>query len=89
MSGTGESMSGRCYRHYKGTVYRILTEAKHSETHEPLVIYMDTTDNSKIWARPKEMFFEDVTIEGVHQKRFTPVDDVDEGSIWRRLFRRS
>ena len=67
-------MIGTAYRHYKGNTYRIIAEARHSETHEPLVIYRDLSDESRVWARPKEMFFEDVVIGGVRQKRFTPIE---------------
>lgn len=53
---------GAMYRHYKNhKVYRVLCEAKHSETEEDLVIYEALYDDHKIWARPKSMFLEDVT----------------------------
>ena len=53
---------GAMYRHYKNhKVYRVLCEAKHSETEEDLVIYEALYDDHKIWARPKGMFLEDVT----------------------------
>ncbi|MBQ1932546.1 MAG: DUF1653 domain-containing protein [Muribaculaceae bacterium] len=38
------------YRHKKGNIYRVLFEAKHSETLEDLVIYQDVNDETKIWA---------------------------------------
>ena len=53
---------GAIYRHYKNhKVYRVLCEAKHSETEEALVIYEALYDDHKIWARPKSMFLEYVT----------------------------
>ena len=55
------------YRHKKGNIYRVLFEAKHSETLEDLVIYQDVNDESKIWARPKSMFLD--------KGRFTKIDD--------------
>ena len=55
------------YRHKKGNIYRVLFEAKHSETLEDLVIYQDVKDETKIWARPKSMFLD--------KGRFTKIDD--------------
>lgn len=54
---------GKLYRHKKGTLYRLLAIAKHSETLEELAIYQDVEDPSKNWARPKEMFFDGRFIE--------------------------
>lgn len=48
------------YKHYKGKEYRLLAEAKNSETKEIEVVYQDLEDNSKIWVRPKAMFLEEV-----------------------------
>jgi len=62
------------YQHYKGGQYKIITEAKDSETLEDLVIYQNIK-TGQTWARPKEMFFGKVVVEGVEKKRFTPVDD--------------
>jgi hypothetical protein len=59
------------YRHYKGTLYLVLALAKHSETHEAMVVYQDTTDPNKIWTRPLAMFEDDVEWQGATTKRFT------------------
>ena len=55
------------YRHKKGKIYRVLCEAKHSETCDPLVVYQAMYDKGEVWVRPKEMFFE----EG----RFIPLEE--------------
>lgn len=54
------------YRHYKGKEYRVLGVAKHSETMEDLVIYEALYDNevAKLWARPLQMFVEEVEVKG-------------------------
>lgn len=54
------------YRHYKNLPYRFLNIVKHSETQEELVLYETLYDNQggRFWVRPKEMFFEDVTVAG-------------------------
>lgn len=41
------------YRHFKGTVYRVMAIAKDSETLEELVVYEHDGD---VWVRPYEMF---------------------------------
>jgi hypothetical protein len=58
------------YRHYKGNDYEVIGVARHSETHEPLVVYKPLYNASGLWVRPHAMFFENVTIEGVTQPRF-------------------
>lgn len=74
-----EVVVGEVYRHFKGNLYRVLNIAKHTETGENLVIYQDMQDDTKIYARPYEMFvskvdkdkYPDVTAEF----RFTPYKD--------------
>ncbi len=65
----------RFFRHYKNKPYKYLGEAKHSETLEDFVIYETLYKNelSTLWVRPKEMFFEDVTVAGQQIPRFAPV----------------
>ena len=54
------------YRHKKGNLYRVLYEAKDSETCKALIVYQAMYGKGEVWVRPKEMFFE----EG----RFTPIE---------------
>ncbi len=61
---------GVLYRHYKGNVYEVVAVAKHSETLEELVIYKDTSDESKVWARPASMWNETVILDGKRVRRF-------------------
>ncbi len=61
------------YKHSKkGTEYRVLCVAKHSETLEDMVVYEALYNNelSKFWVRPAYMFNELVTIDGVEVPRF-------------------
>ncbi len=60
------------YRHYKGGAYEVIGVARHSETHEPLVVYRPLYNASGWWVRPHAMFFETVLIDGVPQPRFAP-----------------
>lgn len=64
------------YQHYKGNYYLVLTEAKHSETLEELVVYISLYDNprSQIWVRPKKMFLEKVEVKGKKVARFKLLD---------------
>jgi len=48
------------YRHYKGKDYQVIDLARHSETEEWLVIYRPLYDPSALWARPADMFTENV-----------------------------
>lgn len=61
-------MIGGLYRHFKGSLYQVIALAKHSETLEELVIYSDKA--GRTWARPKDMFFETVDINGRQTPRF-------------------
>ncbi len=63
---------GALYEHYKGMHYRVHNIVLHSETLEELVFYEALYDNKlgKMWVRPKEMFLETVTIDGIETPRF-------------------
>ena len=58
------------YRHYKGGEYEVLGAVRHSETLEPLVLYRPVYNDSGLWVRPHEMFFETVEVEGRRRPRF-------------------
>jgi hypothetical protein len=61
------------YKHSKkGTEYRVLGVAAHSETLEPMVIYEAQYENpvSKLWARPLDNFTAIVEIDGKKVPRF-------------------
>ncbi|SFC21059.1 Protein of unknown function [Marinospirillum celere] len=58
------------YRHYKGSDYEVLRLARHSETEEWLVIYRQCYGDGSCWARPLEMFTEQVEVNGEPVPRF-------------------
>ena len=69
-----EPQPGR-YRHYKGNEYTVLGVARHSETHEELVVYRQEYGEHGLWVRPKEMFLETVELNGQVVPRFRFVGD--------------
>lgn len=62
------------YRHYKGGRYEVIGCAKHSETMEELVVYRALYGDKGLWVRPKKMFLEYVTVDGLSVARFELVD---------------
>lgn len=65
------------YRHSKtGNLYEVLGVAFQTESEEPLVIYrpLYKTDY-ELFARPYEMFVENVEINGEIKPRFEKVDE--------------
>ena len=50
------------WKHFKGEYYKFICVAKHSETEEELVVY-EHISNSKIYARPIDMFLSKVDKE--------------------------
>lgn len=80
MSATGHPLpalpavpAGR-YRHYKGNEYEVTGVARHSETHEPMVVYRPLYGEAGLWVRPAAMFVENVVIDGKTQPRFARID---------------
>jgi len=63
------------YRHYKGAEYQVIDTATHSETEELLVVYRPLYDESSLWVRPFNMFFEILLIDGVLKKRFEFIEE--------------
>ena len=45
--------------------------ARHSETLEPLILYRPLSNQTGLWVRPYDMFFEQVEVNGHVQPRFT------------------
>ena len=59
---------GKIYRHYKGTLYKIIAFAKHSETVEDMIVYQ-SVKTGETWVRPQNMWNEVIDEKGT--LRFT------------------
>lgn len=72
-----ELVPGGLYRHYKGKEYKVHGVVRHSETLEELVLYETLYENKlgKMWVRPKEMFLEQIQIDGKTVDRFEHIDN--------------
>jgi cupin 2 domain-containing protein len=66
------------YRHHKGNEYTLLGVARHSETHEELVVYRQEYGDHGLWVRPKTMFMETVTVDGKEVPRFQQLGSSNE-----------
>lgn len=53
----------RVYRHFKGDYYLVEDVCRYSETGEELVLYRKLYGDGSLWARPKEMFLQEVDRE--------------------------
>lgn len=71
-----EVIVGKTYKHFKGSLHKVIAIAKHTETEEKLVIY---THDDQIWARPYDMFISKVDKEKyplvTQEYRFELIDD--------------
>ena len=65
------------YRHYKNRLYLVIDCATHTETDEELVIYRALYGERRLFARPRAMFLETVTIEGRRVARFEYVGEFE------------
>lgn len=54
------------YKHFKGKIYEVIGEAKHSETLENLVVYQTKYGKKQIWARPVKIFLEKINVGTRH-----------------------
>ena len=71
------------YRHKKGNIYRVLYEAKHSETGEALVVYQAMYGKGEIWVRPKDMFFEEGRFERIYDEEAQNLIPIELNSKYR------
>lgn len=65
------------YKHYKGGLYLVIGSARHSETGEKLVAYIQLSGRAgaKVWVQPYKRFFEEIVIAGVMKPRFAYIGE--------------
>lgn len=75
------SLQPGIYKHYKGSLYKVMGVARHSETEEQLVVYTALYGDFGLWVRPLEMFVETVQIADRQIQRFEFVESSDEANL--------
>jgi len=67
--------TGVLYRHYKGDTYRVLFKGVLDVVeNEKVVVYRREKDRL-LFARPQEMFYEQVEVNGERQDRFKRIEE--------------
>ena len=74
------------YRHFKGNEYEVIGIARHSETEEAMVVYKALYGEHSLWARPADMWNEQVTRNGKTYRRFYRLDRIERVEKYERLF---
>ena len=62
------------YRHFKGGIYEMMGIGTQTETKEEMVIYK-SSETGKLFVRNKEMFFNNVLLDGIEVPRFKLMGD--------------
>ena len=65
-----KAVPGGHYKHFKGGNYVLLNIAKDHETCDKIAVYMSLDGKPDVWARPLDMFLEDVNDHGNIKPRF-------------------
>ena len=53
-------VEGQIYKHFKGSLYKVLTIAVHTETADKLVVYQSIEKPDRVFARPLDMFMSEI-----------------------------
>jgi hypothetical protein len=59
------------FRHYKGGVYELVCEARLEADGAPVIVYRGS--DGVVWVRPKDVFFEEIEVDGMRVPRFAPI----------------
>lgn len=67
------------YQHYRGNFYEVIALGRFEETEEEVVIYRALYDSAEfgknaVWVRKKNVFLENVSINGKQVSRFRFVE---------------
>lgn len=61
------------FRHYKGGIYEFVCEAK-LESEPSVIMVAYRSQDGSAWTRPRDIFFEDVELDGVSVPRFSAIN---------------
>jgi DNA polymerase-3 subunit epsilon len=67
-SATEYGSASQYFQHYKGGIYELIAEAIQESDLTPVIVYK--AQNGSWWTRPKEVFFEEIELNGVMVPRF-------------------
>jgi len=70
LSETAKRLKIGVYEHYKRGHYRVIGVARHSETGEEHVVYLELHGDYGFTIRPLAMFLEEVEVNGQTKPRF-------------------
>lgn len=70
-----KAVVGGHYKHFKGGDYVLLNIAKDHETSEKIAVYMSLNGKPDVWARPLDMFLEDIDDHGNIKPRFAFIEE--------------
>jgi hypothetical protein len=59
------------FRHYKGGIYELVCEARLEADGSPVIVYRGA--DGVVWVRPRDVFFEEVEVDGTRVPRFAPI----------------
>jgi len=66
------------YLHYKGKYYDVLGEARDINTKKEYIIYRQSYGRRNWWIRPKDMFFDEIILNGKVELRFNKINNETE-----------
>ena len=69
-AGATSTLRKGIYRHFKGNLYQLIDQARHSETLEEYVVYRALYGEHGLWVRPLSMFGEQIERDGQLISRF-------------------
>lgn len=69
------TLAGTFYRHYKGGLYEMVGAATLESDQSAMIVYRAA--DGALWIRPRDVFFEQVEIDGRLVPRFAPAADGD------------
>ena len=60
------------FRHYKGGVYELVSEATLESDLTPMIVYRAA--RGSVWVRPKDVFFQLIEVDGVMVQGFPRIN---------------